>query len=116
MSEIRVKGIDKTKSKENFNSTQSQIVVDIEPNPDADWNGAFSSDWKKGELGKVAQEVIASGNHLTIRYRKGPSIEEVYSAVEKAVDKTNQGQSDFYRQIDAINARPLAEVMEALVK
>lgn len=112
MPEIQVKRIDKSKSKENYNSTQSQIVIQIDPAPDQDWMGAFNSGWKKTDLGKAAQEVIVNGTNLTVRYQKSKSVEDVYNAVLKAVDQTNNSQSEFHSRIDAINARPLAEMME----
>jgi hypothetical protein len=114
MSDISVKGIDKTRSKENYNSTQSQITVQLQSAPDADWIGAFNSGWKKTELNKVAAEVILNKDALVVRYRKGTDVTAVYDGVLKAVEATNESQSTFYSQIDSINLQPVRDLMKNL--
>jgi hypothetical protein len=102
--DAKVKGIDKAKSKENYNTTSSRLFVELETMPEPDWAGAFNAGWAKTELRQIAQEAQVSGNAVMVTYLKGKSVPDIYGAVGKAVEEINKTQDSFYGQIDSINA------------
>ncbi len=102
--DAKVKGIDKEKSKENYNTTSSRLFVELQAAPEPEWASAFNAGWSKTELRQIAQEAQVTGSAIMVTYLKRKGVPEIYSAVEKAVEEINKAQDSFYAQIDSINA------------